>query len=149
MSPGGEHGLAYIIYGVVGAAIVFGAAWLVTLILPLVPTLSFGSTTGWVLCGVGAGAGLLLCQVSLHGWREMWRSWATWAMIVVPVMGLGSIVGWYFNANPDSALVETITELVNRVPEGALVPIVVLLPILGFVIMFAVAIVKYNIDRRR
>ena len=41
MSPGGSHGLAFIIFGLLGAGIVFGAAWLVTGILPFVDTVSF------------------------------------------------------------------------------------------------------------
>ena len=145
MSPGGSHGLGFMLYILFGAGIVFGAAWLVTGILPFVDTVSFGSTTGWVLCGVGGVAGYLLCAVALDGWRDTWRSWAGWAMIVVPLFGLSAIVGWYIQAHPDSALVVAIAKLGQRVPEDAWLPIIVFFPVLALVILCAVAILKYYI----
>ena len=148
MSPGGSHGLVFTIFGLFGAGIVFGAAWLVTKILPFVDTVSFESTTGWVLCGVGGVAGCLLCQVALHGWREMLRSWVGWAMFVVPLYGLFAIVGWYVNANPDSTLVEAIIGLDKGTSESEKILLFISLPFLGFIIMCVVAIVKYNIDRK-
>ena len=147
MSPGGQNGLAYIVFGLIGAGIVFGVAWLVTVILPFVPTLRFGSTTGWVFCVVGLVAGYLLCQGAIDGWRETLRSWAMWALIAVPLFGLSGIVAWYINANPDSVLVETIIELVKKLPGSSsgtpLIYAFVGGPILLFMIFLAFGLFKY------
>ena len=70
------------------------------------------------------------------------------AMLVVPLYGLFAIVGWYVNANPDSTLVEAITGLDKGTSESAKILLFISLPFLGFIIMCAVAIVKYNIDRK-
>ncbi len=145
MSPVGQYGLAYIIFGLFGAGIVFGVAWLVTKILPFVGTVSFGSTTGWVLCAVGGLAGCTLAHVGIHGWRETWQSWVQWAISMVVIYVPLSIVGWYINANPDSALVQTGYDLVRNMPIAVWFAI----PITIVVGMYAWAIYKTNRDKGR
>ena len=143
--PGGQYGLVYIISGLFGAAIVYGVPWLVGAILPFVESPSLDSTTGQVLCGVGAFAGFLLAQIALSGWGETWRSWAMWALFVVLIFGLSAIGSWYIQANPDSALLETITELVKKAPieeEASPLLLFIGIPIVLFVIMCAIAILK-------
>ena len=149
---GGQHGFTFTIFGLFGAAIVFGVPWLAGKILPFMESPSLGSTTGWVLCGVGGVAGVILAQIALTGWHKTWRSWATYALLVGSIYGIFAIAGWYIEANPDSALLETITELGQNMslePENLLlllfvgIPIVFIgIPILLSVILLALVLLK-------
>ena len=151
---GGQHGFTFTIFGLFGAAIVFGVPWLAGKILPFMESPSFGSTTGWVLCGVGGVAGVILAQIALTGWHKTWRSWATYALLVGSIYGIFAIAGWYIEANPDSALLETITELGQNMslePENLLlllfigIPVVFIgIPIVVTVIALAIALLKGN-----
>ena len=137
----GQNSLIFIIFGLFGAGIVFGVPWLIGKILPFVGSPVWGSTTGWVLCGTGLFAGYLLAQISIYGWRETWRSWVMWVIFVVPLMGLGAIVGWYFQANPGH--LETLKELGKKASiteDNFIIILVVGVPILLFAIMAVIAI---------
>lgn len=142
---GGIHGGVFAIHGLFGAGIVFGVAWLVTWILPFVDTLRLGSTTGWVLGAVGYYGGCVICAITLDGWRETRRSLVQWAIIMVVLFGPLSLVGFYFEANPDSGLLKTITELGERAPKNTW-KFMVLLPVLVGIILCAVGLLKYYIS---
>ena len=152
MGSGGPYGFAFIISGLFTAAIVFGVPWLAGKILPFVEFPSLDSTTGLVLCGVGGVAGLTLTQIAIEGWHKTWRSWATYALLVGSIYGIFAIARWYIEANPDSALLETITELGQNMslePENLVlilfvgIPIVFIgIPILLSVILFALVLLK-------
>ena len=55
--PGGTHSGAYIIFGLIGAAVFYGVPWLAGKALPFVGPPAWGSTTAWVLCGTGLALG--------------------------------------------------------------------------------------------
>ncbi len=142
----GTHSFTFIIFGLFGAAIVFGVPWLMGKILPFVGPPAWGSTTAWVLGGVGLFGGYIVAQISITGWRETWRSWAMWALFMVALMGLGALAGivmLYSLANPGQ--LETIVELGEKVSidQDNLVPILFVgVPILLFVIMAVLGIWK-------
>lgn len=147
--PGGQHGFVFILFGILGATVIFGIPWLIGAILPFVGSPTLGSPTGWILCLVGFGAGNIVAQIGIQGWSEAWRSWVTYAAIVIPVLGLAAIAGLYIQANPDSALLTKGTEIAKRVPTKVWIAIPLSIVVLIFVIPILSILIASAIPSRK
>ncbi len=145
--PGGQNGCAYLLFGLVGAGLLYGLAWILCAIAPFVPTLRWGSTAAWVVGIAGLAGGYLLCQVSLQGWDETRRSWASWAMFLMPIAVIASALGWFIDRNRDAALLSSFVGLGEKLMF--MLPLAwVAAPVIAFLAMLGWIIYRHNRDRR-
>ena len=144
--PGGQNGCAYMLFGLVGAGLLYGLAWILTAIAPFVPALRWGSTAAWVVGIAGLVGGYLLCQVSLQGWDKTRQSWATWAMFLIPIAIIAAALAWFIDRNRDSAWISSFYELGERLmfmlPWSWIAA-----PVIVFLAMFGWAIYRHNRNR--
>ena len=144
--PGGQNGCAYLLFGLVGAGLLYGLAWILTAIAPFVPTLRWGSTAAWVVGIAGLFGGYLLCQVSLQGWDETRRSWASWAMFLIPIAVIAAALGWFIGRNRDAAWFSSVYELGERLMY--LMPSAwIATPVIAFLAIIVWVIYRHNRNR--